>query len=833
MKESPKKGSELSKCDEEGAQVAQRDTSKAVKAAKAKPSTVDSDIQGTGDGSEDDNDGNLDDVGGEDLDSDGDQGENSEETERKSDPEGTANKKTGERDYVEDQDLGDTRMYKHFPRSKRKFTIASPKLKQSQVEMGTVCRSKEGPSRSEKVTCRSIKVEKDDVDGDREPEGIDDDDDDDGDDDDGDDDWKPDQEDEGMEQEDEEEEEKMETDGAKEERSVAAEGQEGQDACVCQKCAAIFYTTWDYDLHAIDCTLAEDRTEYKCDMCRRKCTTKWGITYHLVAKHKMSGTEALAKVPELDVRKMKNKDGKRKRSRRRRKGPDARENSAGEGGMKNGDKEIEKNQLKWIVNNTPEQMCVEGSEGMTGAANEDETRGPSDVPQKYSVDPKKTCKVCLMELPNQSALYAHTRVHFGLVEDYKCSTCGQDFTKRVKFKSHVKMHWEKARGINYKCNKCDKAFSSNEALINHCVVHEKGRSSFKCDQCNKVFSHRSSLWRHVHEQHKRTRLFPCSQCDKVYFQKMRLTAHAKTHSDLREWKCDLCEKVFITRGSLNESGPFLCDLCGATYNKNSTLSRHCMNVHEGIKNYQCTYCGKMFSRNSLLKRHEEYHTVPKPHQCNICGGEFRFLYEYYSHVNEHRGIQQLKFSCIVCHKVFSKRGNLDRHTRKVHEKQDKLFCDECNFESPQYKLLERHIFEEHNRTKNSYKGYMSIHRVPVIRYKCTECGDGYKSYQKYKKHMADKHKIKLSKNWNPSETKRLKSSAAEEDNATQSLPKLDEEEKATEGDDDVSSQEPILQPGISTSVIVVEEQDVEPTLAIIQMLCPEQHDIHTVQVQTS
>ena len=933
MKEPPKKGSELSKCDEEGVQVAKRDASKAVKAAKAKPSAVDSDIQGTGDGSEDDNDGagNFDGVGGEDLDSDGDQRENSGKTRRKSSFEGTTNKKKEDRDNGEDKDLVGTWTYKHFTRSKRKLTIVVPKLKLSQVEMGTACRSKEVISRSENVTCRSKKVEKDDVDEDSELVDFNDDDNDDGDydADDGDDDWKPDQEDEGMEQEDEEEEEKMETDGAKEGSHVPAEGQE---AHVCQKCAAIFYTTWDYDLHAIDCTLA-DRTEYKCDMCRRKCATKWGITYHLVAKHKMSGTEASAKVPELDVRKMKNKDGKRKRSRRRGKSPDAIESSAREGSdneekqeeVTNGDKEIEKNQLEEIVDNTLEHMCVQGSEEVAEAANENDTRGPSDVAQKDSQDPKKTCKVCFMELPSRNALYVHTRkVHLGLVEEYKCSTCGKDFTKRVSFKNHVKMHWEKAMGIKYKCDKCDKAFMSSGALTNHRVVHKKGTSSFKCDECDKVFTYNSALYRHVQDHHKRTRLFPCSQCDRVFFQKFRLTDHIKTHSDLREWQCDLCEKAFHTRGSLlahkkavhPESGPFLCDLCGTTFKTKSSLSMHCMEQHEGVKNYQCSQCGKRFSRSSQLKRHEVFHTVHKPHRCNNCDKEFRFLYEYYAHVNEHKGIEQ--FTCTVCRKVFSKQSNLKRHTHRIHEKQHNFFCDKCGFGSPQYKLLEKHIFEEHNSSKipaagilsvspstgtaavdgsadtpvtssrkryaerfgtspyvfkmryqcadcgqqfhyhydykihvarhqgiepltckvcnkeflqkDTYKRHMSIHTMPVIKYKCAECGDGFKSYQKYRRHMADKHSIKLNKNRNPSKTKKLKSSAAEEDNAIQCLSKPDEEEKAIEGD--ASSQEPILQPGVSTSVIVVEEH-VDPTLAIIQMLYQDQHEIQTVQVQTS
>ena len=65
VKPQPKKESELSKIDKEGAQDAKRDSSDTVKAAETKPSTDDSDIvQDTGNGSDDDGAENFNDVGG-------------------------------------------------------------------------------------------------------------------------------------------------------------------------------------------------------------------------------------------------------------------------------------------------------------------------------------------------------------------------------------------------------------------------------------------------------------------------------------------------------------------------------------------------------------------------------------------------------------------------------------------------------------------------------------------------------------------------------------------------------------------------------------------------
>ncbi|KAF0279054.1 hypothetical protein FOG50_00096 [Hanseniaspora uvarum] len=53
----------------------------------------------------------------------------------------------------------------------------------------------------------------------------------------------------------------------------------------------------------------------------------------------------------------------------------------------------------------------------------------------------------------------------------------------------------------------------------------------------------------------------------------------------------------------------LCNLCGKTFSRASSLKTHIFTVHERIKKYQCPYkeCNKRFTTNSNMRRHVRIH----------------------------------------------------------------------------------------------------------------------------------------------------------------------------------------------------------------------------------
>jgi KRAB domain-containing zinc finger protein len=49
--------------------------------------------------------------------------------------------------------------------------------------------------------------------------------------------------------------------------------------------------------------------------------------------------------------------------------------------------------------------------------------------------------------------------------------------------------------------------------------------------------------------------------------------------------------------------PFKCNICDATFAKNSNMKNHFSAVHEGKKPFKCIICDATFSENRNMKNH--------------------------------------------------------------------------------------------------------------------------------------------------------------------------------------------------------------------------------------
>ena len=53
----------------------------------------------------------------------------------------------------------------------------------------------------------------------------------------------------------------------------------------------------------------------------------------------------------------------------------------------------------------------------------------------------------------------------------------------------------------YSCSRCDKKFTTSQALKNHELIHDDAKA-FGCDLCDKKFNNKSSLGKHKRDHHK-------------------------------------------------------------------------------------------------------------------------------------------------------------------------------------------------------------------------------------------------------------------------------------------------------------------------------------------
>ena len=67
--------------------------------------------------------------------------------------------------------------------------------------------------------------------------------------------------------------------------------------------------------------------------------------------------------------------------------------------------------------------------------------------------------------------------------------------------------------------------------------------------------------------------------------------------------------------------PFSCSRCNGTYTNETTLKRHLLSVHEGVKQ-PCTQCEKQFSTLDSLKRHTKSTHDGIRYECKKCSNSF-------------------------------------------------------------------------------------------------------------------------------------------------------------------------------------------------------------------
>jgi len=145
-------------------------------------------------------------------------------------------------------------------------------------------------------------------------------------------------------------------------------------------------------------------------------------------------------------------------------------------------------------------------------------------------------------------MFEHCRSVHGW-RDYPCTHDNCDFIaySSTSQKSHVaKFHspYRTHNGNYYSCPrpKCTSAFTSNAKLI----VHERTHSNdlFRCVFCSYGNAHQHHLFAHQ-RSHFNTRNYKCNVCEKAFLTGGSLNEHIKLkhESDEAETKCPLCDRI--------------------------------------------------------------------------------------------------------------------------------------------------------------------------------------------------------------------------------------------------------------------------------------------------
>ncbi|XP_038053310.1 uncharacterized protein LOC119725802 isoform X2 [Patiria miniata] len=205
-------------------------------------------------------------------------------------------------------------------------------------------------------------------------------------------------------------------------------------------------------------------------------------------------------------------------------------------------------------------------------------------------------------------------------------------------------------------SRCKKVFASLALLKQHKLTHTKDRP-YGCDKCDNMFHTKAHLKEHHIRAHMNLREFKCQHCDKEFCRRSDMNRHAKTHEEISaaagasgtatgqvtEGQGECSQQSSLpaddsTSVNLDLQCVSKCGVCKEVFSSIDLLQRHKL-THMKDRPYCCNKCDKMYRTNAHLKEHHmRAHTNLRQFKCQYCDKNFRMKSDFKQHAKTHNGI---------------------------------------------------------------------------------------------------------------------------------------------------------------------------------------------------
>jgi rubrerythrin len=102
------------------------------------------------------------------------------------------------------------------------------------------------------------------------------------------------------------------------------------------------------------------------------------------------------------------------------------------------------------------------------------------------------------------------------------------------------------------CRICNQ-FVPVSDIADHNHEHHGAVSDMTCLDCGKIFKSKRSLFGHRKEKHSGvTEVHSCPECGKTFGRKSNLKAHRESLHYGKKFPCQLCDRIFTNRSSMNQ-----------------------------------------------------------------------------------------------------------------------------------------------------------------------------------------------------------------------------------------------------------------------------------------
>jgi KRAB domain-containing zinc finger protein len=357
----------------------------------------------------------------------------------------------------------------------------------------------------------------------------------------------------------------------------------------------------------------------------------------------------------------------------------------------------------------------------------------------------KSCEKCDIEFKSKVLFLDHLSSDHGKSRPFKCCQCVWTGVSGMHQYYHFKRRHTNAKpGLEYKCEFCQKEFSSRGPWRKH-LIHKhdqpkyqpKTPGHFPCKLCSRVFDNESALKGHRTNRHNQpsTEQSTCEICGlvvNILEKHMREEHVLEEHLAKIPCRCEKCNTDFTSALDLNthlascltDPKSFKCKICQTDdkWHSGIALRRHLAEIHQKLRS-PCGICGVIVKHKSLLKLHTQriHSGAPLQFTCEHCGKSFLKKKQMTSHIMSMHYSGKKPYPCSDCDKSYPNETTLKRHVNAAHTKEIKYKCPQCNYVTYSYGVLPKHILEVHDKLK---------------RHNCKSCDAGYFYKRDLVKHLA-------------------------------------------------------------------------------------------------